>query len=182
MEVIKILLKQEGVLAGKLLLYDGSSCTFRNIKLRQRKSDCEVCGSSPSIKGLIDYEQFCGMAATDKDSGLSLLASTERVSVDEYSKLVADHLLIDVRSANEFEICSLKQSMNLPIKLLLAGKIDEGVKLEMTAKPVYVVCRRGNDSQLAVRYLSEKLGIQARDLIGGLHAWTHQINKDFPIY
>lgn len=182
MEVIKILLNHDGIMTGKLLLYDGSLCSFRSIKLRGKKDDCEVCGSNPSITRLIDYEQFCGMAATDKDSGLNLLEASERISVNDYKHLEYDHLLIDVRSSNEFEICSLDKSINVPIKLLLADKIDAVLKGEMTRKPVFVVCRRGNDSQLAVRHLAGKMNVKSRDLIGGLHAWTRWIDKDFPIY
>jgi adenylyltransferase and sulfurtransferase len=182
MEVIKIILDQENVMSGKLLLYDAASCTFRNIKLRAKKDDCEVCGSNPTITELIDYEQFCGMAATDKDSGLNLLKKEERISVEEYSKVTDSHLLIDVRSANEFEICQLKNSMNVPIKQLLDGKLGDLPRNQIKESEVYVVCRRGNDSQRAVRYLADEYEIKAKDLIGGLHAWTKEIDKDFPIY
>lgn len=182
MEVIKIILNHDQVFSGKLLLYDGSSCSFRTIKLRGKRKDCEVCGELPKIKELIDYEQFCGMAATDKDSGLNLLDQNERISVGEFSELNEKHLLIDVRSANEFEICQIKNSINIPIKLLLADKIEEPLKQEMEQKNVFVVCRRGNDSQLAVKYLSEKLNIKARDLVGGLHEWAKVVDNNFPIY
>jgi adenylyltransferase and sulfurtransferase len=182
MEVVKILLGHEQVLAGKLLLYDGGACSFRTIKLRGRRENCTVCGENPTITELIDYVQFCGMAATDKDSGLNLLDESERISVESYSKTNRDHLLIDVRSANEFEICKLENSVNVPIKSLLAGKIDEELKTEMAAKEVFVVCRRGNDSQLAVKFLAEKMNIKSKDLVGGLHAWTRSIDENFPIY
>jgi adenylyltransferase/sulfurtransferase len=182
MEVIKILLSQEHVMNGKLLLYDAATCSFRNIKLRPKRNDCAVCGENPTIKELIDYEQFCGMAATDKDSGLNLLGADERISVEDYEKLNDEHFLIDVRSSNEFEICQLKNSLNIPIKQLLAGRIDENLKEEMKSKEVFVVCRRGNDSQLAVKYLDENLKIKSKDLIGGLHAWTKNVDEHFPMY
>lgn len=182
MEVVKILLNHDQVLAGKLLLYDGAACSFRTIKLRGKRDSCDVCGSDPKITKLIDYVQFCGMAATDKDSGLNLLDDSERISVENYNKLDENHLLIDVRSANEFEICKLHNSVNIPIKNLLAGKFDDELKNEMEKKKVFVVCRRGNDSQLAVRHLSEKLNVKAKDLIGGLHAWTRNVDENFPIY
>lgn len=50
----------------RLLLFDALDGSFKAIKLRQKKDNCEVCGSSPSITELIDYEQFCGTRATDK--------------------------------------------------------------------------------------------------------------------
>jgi adenylyltransferase/sulfurtransferase len=46
---------------------------------------------------------------------------------------------------------------------------------------VYVVCRLGNDSQLAVKILEEH-GIRAKDIVGGLHEWSLRIDTDFPIY
>lgn len=182
MEVIKIVMNHEGVLAGKLLLYDGLSCSFRTIKLRGKRGNCDICGPTPTITTPIDYEEFCGMKATDKDSGLNLLQDKERISVEEYNKLDEHHLLIDVRSANEFEICQIKSSINVPIKLLLAHKLDEELQSKTQGKQVFVVCRRGNDSQLAVRYLAENLSVKAKDLIGGLHAYARFVDNNFPIY
>jgi adenylyltransferase/sulfurtransferase len=46
---------------------------------------------------------------------------------------------------------------------------------------VYVICRLGNDSQLAVKILEEH-GIPSKDIVGGLHEWSHRIDTDFPIY
>ena len=52
-------------LVGRLLLYDALAMRFRELKLR-RSTECPVCGDNPTIKELIDYEEFCGapMAAT----------------------------------------------------------------------------------------------------------------------
>lgn len=67
LEVIKILLEQTtGVLSGRLLTFDASNTTFRNIKLRTKNTACDVCGENPSINKLIDYELFCRSNAHDK--------------------------------------------------------------------------------------------------------------------
>ena len=50
---------------------------------------------------------------------------------------------------------------------------------------MYVVCRRGNDSQKAVVLLKEKLAslpVTIKDVKGGLTAWTKQVDPDFPTY
>lgn len=50
---------------------------------------------------------------------------------------------------------------------------------------VVVVCRRGNDSQKAVRLLKAQLQVDdvcIRDLVGGLTAWTEEIDPSFPKY
>jgi adenylyltransferase/sulfurtransferase len=63
---MKILLGHHGVLTKSMLLFDGSDCSFRKVRVRDRNKSCAVCGSEPSITALIDYEQFCGSKANDK--------------------------------------------------------------------------------------------------------------------
>lgn len=51
--------------------------------------------------------------------------------------------------------------------------------------PVYVVCRRGNDSQIAVQKLKNHIkseSIKFKDISGGLHAWAKHIDTEFPVY
>jgi adenylyltransferase/sulfurtransferase len=66
LETVKILLGHQGVLTKKLLLFDGSDCSFRNVRLRDRNPSCAICGNEPSVKALVDYELFCGSKANDK--------------------------------------------------------------------------------------------------------------------
>ena len=50
---------------------------------------------------------------------------------------------------------------------------------------VYVICRQGNDSQLATVQLKEKLAqysVKVKDIRGGLKAWSKQIDTSFPDY
>lgn len=57
-EVVKLVLGKGELLNGKLLLYDSLSMDFRKVTLR-RNPECPVCGDNPTVKKLIDYEQFC---------------------------------------------------------------------------------------------------------------------------
>lgn len=57
-EVVKLILGKGELLNGKLLLYNSLAMDFRKVKLR-RNPECPVCGDNPTIKELIDYEQFC---------------------------------------------------------------------------------------------------------------------------
>ena len=43
------------------LIYDALNTEFRKLKLK-RDVNCPVCGDNPTIKELIDYEEFCGTA------------------------------------------------------------------------------------------------------------------------
>ncbi|MDA8272162.1 MAG: molybdopterin-synthase adenylyltransferase MoeB [Deltaproteobacteria bacterium] len=57
-EAIKIILDVGQTLNGRLLIYDALDMKFTEMKLRQDRT-CPLCGESPSVFDLIDYEDFC---------------------------------------------------------------------------------------------------------------------------
>jgi sulfur-carrier protein adenylyltransferase/sulfurtransferase len=59
-ETIKLILGIGKSLVGRLLMYDALKMHFRELRLR-RDPACPLCGENPTIHGLIDYEQFCGV-------------------------------------------------------------------------------------------------------------------------
>lgn len=59
-ETIKVLLGIGDTLAGRLLIFDALAMEFRDIRLR-RNPACPVCGDAPTIRELVDYEEFCGL-------------------------------------------------------------------------------------------------------------------------
>lgn len=183
-----IFLGNDGVISGRLLLFDGEKSTFRNVKLRGKISNCNICSMNPSITELVDYEQFCGSQASDKDLKLKILESNERISVHDYKNLLDNqvpHLLIDVRSRNEYEICRLESSINIPVSDILDENRSKDICNRIFQKdlPIYVVCRRGNDSQRVVKHLKTNMaGLESQDLIGGLHEWSRAIDPQFPVY
>lgn len=130
LEAIKMILGLNELLAGRLLLFDGTQTTFRIVKLRGKRENCNICSGTPTITQLIDYEQFCGMKASDKDTKLNVLDNSDRITVEQYNSILqdkTDHLLIDVRSSNEFEICNIQNSINIPIKDILSNKALESI-------------------------------------------------------
>jgi len=59
-EVLKLILGIGKPLVGKLLIYDALNAEFRSLRLR-RDANCPICGEKPTIKELVDYEEFCGL-------------------------------------------------------------------------------------------------------------------------
>jgi hypothetical protein len=55
-------------LIGRFLVFDALRMKFRELKLR-KDPDCPVCGTHPTVKALIDYEQFCGCRGAARDGG-----------------------------------------------------------------------------------------------------------------
>ncbi|XP_050458228.1 adenylyltransferase and sulfurtransferase MOCS3 isoform X1 [Cataglyphis hispanica] len=196
LETLKIILNMPDIISGRLLLFDGTETKFRNVRLRPKNADCAICGQHPVIQELIDYEEFCGAKANDKDPNLNLLKKEERISAEEYNEMAKvdskSHILIDVRSPEEYEICHLQDSINIPFTQLskdhnlnLIRNNVEKAQEEHCPVHIYILCRRGNDSQKAVQYLKKLFTndtLRIRDIIGGIHAWSNKIDPKLPKY
>jgi adenylyltransferase/sulfurtransferase len=63
-ETIKHVLGIGRGMIGKLLIFEGIDMDFRTVNLRRNPS-CPLCGDHPTVTGLIDYEQFCGVPASE---------------------------------------------------------------------------------------------------------------------
>lgn len=164
---------------------------WRCVRMRGRKAGCASCDpSSPKItvqgiqSGEIDYDAFCGHVDPPR------IQPEERITVNEYDENVlkkgVDHILLDVRPKAHFGICALPGSILLPwedMKGLDKETLQQRVGMKDKVLPIYVVCRYGNDSQLGVRDLKNKLGLeQVWDIVGGLNAWSDNIDPEFPRY
>jgi len=62
METLKLILGIGEALSGRLLLFDSLTMEFRQVRIR-RDPNCAVCGDHPTVTDLIDYNDFCGIAA-----------------------------------------------------------------------------------------------------------------------
>lgn len=186
LEAIKILAGTGEPLSSRMIMFDALSSTFRTFKLRSRDKNCAVCGDSPTIKELIDYERFCNASANDKPVPLSLLTDDQHIPIKKYAEEVhgkQKHILLDVRPALQYDICAVSDSINIPLSDLDA-RLDELKALvgDKEPLPIYTICRRGNDSQRAVIKL-ETLGIgDVKNVIGGVAAWATQVDPEFPVY
>ncbi|XP_051803296.1 adenylyltransferase and sulfurtransferase MOCS3 [Acanthochromis polyacanthus] len=202
LEVLKIASGQGSSCSQQLVMFDAQDARFRSIKLRPKQPGCAVCGENPSVTQLVDYEAFCGSAATDKCYKLNLLSRDQRITVQDYKSILDNagpHLLLDVRPLVEVDICHLPFSLNIPLSSLedrksehlqlLQERISE-LKQQMASDcrpPVYVICKQGNDSQKAVQVLEKMSGsevdsIAVKDISGGLMAWAKRIDPTFPQY
>lgn len=90
---------------------------------------------------------------------------------------ISDISLADIRKTSPHDILS-RLSINV------WDTPDGGLSLfPLISLLVYVICHRGNDSQLAVEILKEKLkGCHIRDIRGGYEAWAKEVDKNFPLY
>ena len=59
-EAVKRIMGVGESLVGRLLLFDALKMSFRELRLK-KNPDCPICSENPSIRELIDYEDFCGV-------------------------------------------------------------------------------------------------------------------------
>ena len=180
-ESIKLLLGAGTTLAGRLLLYDAWKMRFRELKLR-RDPECPVCGDRPTIRELIDYEQFCGVARPAAGAATPAAISPDlEATVEELQQLRASGRpvwLLDVREPQEFQICRIPDSTLIPLGQL-PSRLSE-VPGQGDAE-IIVHCKSGVRSAKAVSLLREH-GIAARNLKGGILAWIDRIDPTLPKY
>jgi len=205
LEAIKVLTRPQNVSAEppSLLIFSAySNPMFRTIRLRTRKANCVACSAQSTISaealqsGSLDYVQFCGSVGP-----VTALTPQERVSPGDFAKLRVSgqdgHILVDTREQVHFELCSIKGSINIPFSQIERTRPtctpDQDIEddwvsqLRRSEKPIFVMCRRGNDSQLSVRKMKE-LGLDlggrrlVGDVRGGLEAWRRDVDGGFPEY
>ncbi|RDX80118.1 Adenylyltransferase and sulfurtransferase MOCS3 [Mucuna pruriens] len=199
LEAIKLAASVGEPLSGRMLLLDALSGRIRIVKIRGRSIHCEACGENATFTQQhfreFDYENFTQTPLRVPPLKLNLLPSESRISCKEYSEIILKkepHVLVDVRPAHHFKIVSMPKSLNIPLSTLEARlpeissalkkeEGDRGVVSESSAQ-LYVVCRRGNDSQRAVQCLHKMGFTSAKDIVGGLESWAHNVDPKFPTY
>ncbi len=62
-EALKLVLGIGEPLIGKFILFDALEMGLTKLDVRRREN-CLVCGEKPTIKGLVDYEEFCGLKSS----------------------------------------------------------------------------------------------------------------------
>jgi adenylyltransferase/sulfurtransferase len=171
-ESIKLILGSGSTLVGRLLLYDAWGMRFRELKLR-RDPECPVCGDKPTIKQLIDYEEFCGVKPVANQAAGSGVPETTVEELKARMDSNAPFYLLDVREPHEFQIARIPGSTLIPLGQL--GSRYGELPPASSGKEIIVHCKSGMRSAKAVGMLKEK-GIEAKNLKGGILAWIDRID------
>ena len=186
-EVIKMICRIGDPLVGRLLLFDALDMQFRTLKIH-RDPECPVCGTSPTISNLIDYEEFCnGSHHSTEDATETLTAGQmnspgipELSALELKAKLDAadDLLLLDVRTPVEY------QMTNIGGTLIPLPELQERLhELEdFREQEIVVVCRSGARSGSAVAFLKKSGFSKVRNLKGGLLAWSDTVDASITKY
>jgi adenylyltransferase/sulfurtransferase len=175
-EVIKLILGAGEPLIGRLLLVDALAMRFRELRVR-KNPECPVCGPNPTVKELIDYNQFCGVRGEESEAKLS--AKIPEIQPEELKRRLdarEDIFVLDVREPHEYQIVNIKGHL-IPL-----GDLPTRVHELDSSREIVVHCKSGARSAKAVDFLRQSGFKRVSNLAGGILAWADRIDKSLPKY
>jgi adenylyltransferase/sulfurtransferase len=179
-EVLKLITGVGQPLIGRLLLFDAMSMTFRVVKVRKNPEN-PISGDHPTIRELIDYEEFCGIpqaAAAEKAEAADIATMTVEELKRKRDGGEAPFLL-DVRKPFEAEIAAMGADQLIPVEEL-GDRLSE---LTVDKHAAFVVhCKTGRRSATAVGLLRDAGWTKAMNLVGGITAWSDEIDPSVAKY
>ena len=171
---------------GRLLRFDAMDMTFREYKI-PRDAACPVCGKTPTITKLIDYEQFCGLgrgegisSTADRVAQQSPVQDSDDIEVEQIKAMLdrkEDFVYVDVRNPAEFDICSIPGTAKLPLP-----EFPQRYQELPKDKLIVLHCHHGGRSLRALKFLRTQGYPRLKNVPGGIDAWAERIDPDMPRY
>ncbi|MCP5539747.1 MAG: molybdopterin-synthase adenylyltransferase MoeB [Akkermansiaceae bacterium] len=180
-EAIKLILGLGESLAGRLVHFDALAFRFREFKLR-RDPQCPVCGDSPTVTELIDYDAFCGLSRGEAQSDESAMNAPILPEIDVHElkqRLESDapFLLLDVREPNEHDLCRLPDAVLIPL-----GELADRLHELDPDTDIVIHCKAGGRSAKALELLIERGYQKVCHVKGGINAWSREVDPKVPLY
>ncbi|MDR1829768.1 MAG: molybdopterin-synthase adenylyltransferase MoeB [Candidatus Fibromonas sp.] len=173
-EVIKMIVGNAKPLVGRLLHFDAWRMSFRELKL-EKEPNCPVCGENPSIRELIDYEQFCGLKKNKEEEPIETITAVDlKQRLDNGERIQ----FIDIREPHERAILKFPDALIMPL-----GQIERRIEEFDPSATVVFLCKIGQRSILGIRALREA-GYKGKtlNLQDGLNAWARDVDRTMPVY
>ncbi|WLT33483.1 molybdopterin-synthase adenylyltransferase MoeB [Geothrix sp. PMB-07] len=176
LEVLKLILGVGEPLVGRLSWFDALDFQFRELSVR-KDPHCAVCGPSPSITALVDYEAFCQVRGAEPEGdgqGIPTVTVEEFHARRQSGETLA---LLDVREDHEAQIVGIPGAIRYPLSQLPARlhELD-------SANSYTLHCHRSGRSLEAYRLLRKAGFGHLQVLAGGVDAWAERIDHSLPRY
>jgi molybdopterin/thiamine biosynthesis adenylyltransferase/rhodanese-related sulfurtransferase/molybdopterin converting factor small subunit len=179
-EAIKLILGIGEPLVGRFLIYDALRMKFRELRLK-KDPDCPVCGASPTVTKLIDYEQFCGLRPEPQAAHAAAAAGSEWeiTAVELKRKLDAGEnpFILDVREPNEYQINRIPGSTLIPL-----GELPRRYQELPRDREIIAQCKMGGRSARAQEFLKSVGFTNVKNLRGGILEWIDKVDPSQPKY
>jgi len=180
-EAVKLIVGIGDPLIGRLMVHDALRQSWDALAVR-KDPDCAVCGESPSVIELVDYQGFCGMPGGSVPAAAG--AAVPVISARELAGLFPGSgspsvLLVDVRGSEERAIANIPGARAIHLDEFRSGAALLEIPFDQT---VVIHCRSGSRSEEASRILIEAGHPDVRNLEGGVLAWVRDVDPSQPTY
>ncbi|MGF1718041.1 molybdopterin-synthase adenylyltransferase MoeB [Photobacterium chitinilyticum] len=172
-EAIKMITGVGSTLSGRLLTYDALELSFEELSIK-KDSQCCLCGSSPTITQLIDYQQFCGIPSTPVEVPYQEITAKE---LQQQLVFNSSLLLIDVREPYEREICCIEGSRHIPM-----NAIAEHINEFSPEQTLVFHCKVGGRSAKVCQQFIDNGFTNVINLKGGILAWIDDVDSTLMKY
>ncbi|HTM57000.1 MAG TPA: molybdopterin-synthase adenylyltransferase MoeB [Candidatus Udaeobacter sp.] len=175
-ETLKILLGLGDSLIGRLLMFDALGMRFRELKLK-KDPGCPLCGEHPSIRELIDYESFCGLAPVEQAVAHAANWEIGARELEARRARGEDFVLVDVREPHEYRLARIDGAVLIPL-----GALPERVAELDRGRDIVLHCHHGVRSMRALEFLRGAGFTRLKSLRGGIEAWSREVDPAVPRY
>jgi adenylyltransferase/sulfurtransferase len=172
-EAIKLIIGQGEPLIGRLLLFDALKMQFRQLTVR-KDPRCPICSEQPTIRELIDYEEFCGIepeAVTEPS--LEITPRELKQKLDRGERV----FVLDVREPHEWQIARIPDTTLIPM-----GQVAARMHELPNADEIVVFCKTGGRSAKVVNFLYNTGFRRIKNLTGGITRWANEVDPTVPKY
>ncbi len=181
-EAVKLIVGIGDPLVGRLMVHDALRQSWDALTVR-KDPGCAVCGESPTVTELVDYQDFCGMPGGSVPAAaggaVPLISARELADQLAGTGASAGLLLIDVRGVEERAIASVPGARAIHLDEFRSGAAVLQIPFD---QPVVILCKMGGRSEEASRILIEAGHPDVRNLDGGVLAWVHDVDPSQPTY
>lgn len=176
-EALKWIIGVGDPLVGRLLRFDALKMQFREYKLR-RDPDCPICGEHPSLTGLIDYDEFCGVLP----GPVTVLDANEEISPRELKSRLdqgARITIVDVRDPHEWALGTIQER---DVRFIPLSDLPARMHELSSSDDIVLQCRSGARSAKALGILQGAGFRKLKNLTGGILAWSDDVDPSLPKY
>ncbi len=173
-EVVKWITGLGDPLLGRLLHLDLATGRTRTVQVK-RDPSCPVCGKAPEIESIEPTRYFadvCRIASNEEDG-----EEIEPQILSRRMQAGGEVVLLDVREPFEREMARIEPSLFIPM-----GSISEKWQSLPKEKDLFVYCHHGMRSLNVTRFLRNKGLSRAKNLSGGINAWSLTVDPQVPRY
>lgn len=176
-ETIKWICQIGDSLAGRLIIYDALSMRFRELKI-PRNPKCALCGNNPTITQPVEYHLTCPDHDISRENE-EYLPEWDITPQEAFTSLQSadSPVLVDIREPVEWAFNRIQGAIHIP----LSGLLDNLQQMQPDQEYI-LYCHSGVRSHFATQSLHKAGFEKVKNLLGGIDAWSVEIDSEIPRY